>query len=292
MSYLNRLTRFVLLITALALGGCATGNNPQDPFEGFNRAMFKFNDALDEAALKPAATAYQEHLPSFLQTAIGNFFGNIGDVWTAVNNLLQGKVEQGLTDVMRVAVNTTLGFGGLLDISSEAGLQKHKEDFGQTLGKWGMTSGPYVVLPLLGPSTMRDTAALPLDVAGNAWTYVRPTETQLAGSLVHIVDTRASLLGASTLLEEIALDRYTFVRDAYLQRRKSMIYDGNVPPSKKEEDQESTLRNDLQPPAAGLPVVTILPSAEPNRHPLVEREQKNSHDIRSHAVAALSGPTQ
>ncbi len=152
MTRLTSTIRLGALATALVLSGCASvgGNDPRDPFESFNRTMFSFNDTVDRVALKPAATVYSELLPSFVQTGIGNFFGNIGDVWSAANSLLQGRLEHGFTGVMRVAVNTVLGFGGVLDISSEAGLIRHKEDFGQTLGRWGVQSGPYVVLPLLG----------------------------------------------------------------------------------------------------------------------------------------------
>jgi phospholipid-binding lipoprotein MlaA len=225
------------LALAATVSGCATtaADHPQDPFEGFNRAMFSFNDGLDQAVLKPVATVYAEALPSFVQTAVGNFFGNIGDVWTAVNNLLQGKLENGLSDVMRVAVNTTFGLVGLADIGSELGMHKHQEDFGQTLGTWGIASGPYVVLPFLGSTTLRDTAALPADFAGDLWTYKRPVYVRNVGSAVRVVDQRAAVLDASNLLEDAALDRYEFVRDAYLQRRSNRINDGNDPAPKRDE---------------------------------------------------------
>lgn len=222
----------ILFASALLLGGCAS-TNPQadgegstDPLEGYNRAMFSFNDGVDRAVLKPVATAYQDVTPSFVQTGVSNFFGNIGDVWTMINNFLQGKVENGLNDFMRVAVNTTFGFGGMLDIASEAGIQKHKEDFGQTLGKWGVASGPYVVLPLLGPSTLRDTAALPADIYGDPWAYVDPVSVRNTGYVIRAVDQRSQALNATNLLEDVALDRYIFVRDAYLQRRESLVRDG------------------------------------------------------------------
>jgi phospholipid-binding lipoprotein MlaA len=231
---MNSTVRIGLLAVAFALGGCAT-TNPKDPFEPFNRAMFSFNDAVDQAAVKPAAQAYS-HLPSFVQTGVGNFFGNLGDVWTAVNDLLQGKVADGVTDIMRVAVNTTFGLGGLIDIGSEAGMTKHKEDFGQTLGKWGVGPGPYVVLPVLGSSTMRDTVATPVDIAGDPWHYKRPVRWRNTGTVLHAVDQRAELLGASNLIEAAALDRYEFVRDAYLQRRESKIHDGETPSSSYEND--------------------------------------------------------
>jgi phospholipid-binding lipoprotein MlaA len=232
---MNSFLRIGALAAALALSGCAT-NNPKDPLEPFNRAMFSFNDTIDRAALKPAAEVYSTVLPGFVQTGIGNFFGNLGDVWTALNNFLQGKMADGLSDVMRVALNTTMGFGGVLDIGTEAGLTKHSEDFGQTLGKWGVKSGAYVVLPFLGSSTVRDTAAMPLDFAGDVWHYKRPVTWRNTGTVVHVVDLRASVLDASNLLEEAALDRYVFVRDAYLQRRQSKVYDGEVPSSKYEDD--------------------------------------------------------
>lgn len=213
-----------LAALALALTGCATsGAHPQDPFEGFNRTMFRFNEAVDEAVLKPVAKGYQSVTPSFVQTVVGNFFGNLGDVWTAANNLLQGNLHEGLSDVMRVATNTVLGLGGVLDIASEAGMTKHKEDFGQTLGAWGVPAGPYVVLPLLGPSTVRDTAALPADFAGDPWVYADPVRVRNTGSVLRIVDERAALLGASNLMEDVALDNYAFMRDAWLQRRESMV---------------------------------------------------------------------
>ncbi len=222
--------RVGMVIMAFALVGCSTTGNPRDPLEGFNRAMFNFNDALDQAALKPTAIAYQSTLPSFVQTGIGNFFGNIGDLWSSVNNLLQGKLADGLSDFMRVAVNSSFGLGGIIDIASEAGMPKHKEDFGQTLGKWGFAPGPYIVLPLLGSSTMRDTLALPVDTWGDLLYHTYPVRGRNVGIVVRLVDQRAAVLDASNLIEGAALDRYEFVRDAYLQRRESKIYDdGEIP---------------------------------------------------------------
>ena len=225
---MNSVYKYVASITlVLAMTGCASTRNPQDPFEQFNRTMFSFNDGLDRVALKPVATVYKNVLPSFVQTGIGNFFGNLADVWTSVNNLLQGKVEAGLNDFMRVAINSTLGFGGVLDIGSEAGLQKHREDFGQTLGVWGIKSGPYVVLPLLGSSTLRDTLATPIDFAADPVTYVHPTRVRNQATVLRLVDLRASVLVASSLVEDAAIDRYEFIRDAYLQRRENSIHDGD-----------------------------------------------------------------
>jgi phospholipid-binding lipoprotein MlaA len=239
---MNKIATAAILLLALGLTGCAS-TNPRDPFEGYNRAMFKFNDKLDQVAIKPAAEAYQKVLPQFVQTGVGNFFGNLGDVWTAANNLMQGKLADGVTDVMRVSVNTTMGFLGVLDIATEAGLAKHREDFGQTLGRWGVKSGPYVVLPLFGPSTLRDTAATPLDITADPWAYASSPPWTAAGAVVRVVDVRAQLLNASGLLEDAALDRYVFVRDAYLQRRESKVWDGEVPSSKYEDDVGPTIES-------------------------------------------------
>jgi phospholipid-binding lipoprotein MlaA len=232
---------------ALALGvtvllaGCA-GPNPRDPYESYNRAMFSFNDTVDTYALKPVATGYKKVTPGFVQTGVSNFFGNLADAWTGVNNLLQGKGQDGMSDLSRFALNSTLGIVGLFDIASEAGLQKHKEDFGQTLGVWGLSSGPYLVLPILGPSTVRDTVALPVDISGDIWRYKDPTNVRNIGTALRVVDTRAGLLDASSLLEDAALDRYEFLRDGYLQRRESQVHpDGDdMPPKGKKDDTAET----------------------------------------------------
>lgn len=211
--------------TGLLLAGCAAPQNQRDPFEKFNRAMFSFNDAVDRTALKPAATAYREHTPGFFQTGVNNFFGNLSDVWSSANNFLQGKGQDGLNDFTRVALNSTFGLLGVLDIATPAGLRKHNEDLGQTLGYWGMPSGPYLMLPLLGPSTVRDTAALPGDFWGDPWSHKEPVGWRNVGVGGRAVDQRATVLDASNLLEEAALDRYEFIRDGYLQRRDSRVYD-------------------------------------------------------------------
>lgn len=242
---MNFLKRSVMALAAVALVGCAANpvRNPRDPMESFNRAMFNFNDAIDQAALKPAAEVYQRSLPDFVQQGVGNFFGNLGDIWTAVNNLLQGKGGDGTTDLMRVAVNTTFGLGGLIDIASSAGMPKHKEDLGQTLGKWGVSAGPYLVLPLLGPSTLRDTLALPGDWKGDLWRYTDPVSTRYTGSALRLLGQRAAVLDASNLIEEAALDRYEFVRDAYLQRRQNTIDDGDTRKSMRFDDNGRILTN-------------------------------------------------
>lgn len=226
-----------VLGAALLLGGCAT-SNPKDPFEKFNRSMFAFNDKVDQVALKPAATAYKQVTPSFVQTGVNNFFGNLSDLWSSLNNFAQLKGQDGLNDFMRFAVNSTLGLGGVLDIGTPAGLRKHNEDLGQTLGYWGVPSGPYLMLPLLGPSTIRDTIALPGDFWGDSWTHVYPVDERNTGIVIRAVDQRASVLDASNLLEDAALDRYEFIRDGYLQRRASRVLDTDKAQERAEKVQE------------------------------------------------------
>ena len=222
----------------MLLSGCAT-NYPKDPLEPVNRAVFTLHHKGEQVALKPAATVYKNVTPSFVQTGVNNFFGNLGDIWSSANNLMQGKGERGANDFARFMINTSFGIGGLFDIASEAGLRKHREDFGQTLGYWGMPSGPYLMLPLLGPSTLRDTAALPVDIAADPWVYVSPVNVRNVGTATRIVDERAALLDASNLMEEAALDRYEFIRDGFLQRRQGQVFDGQV--SRQAAQEEARL---------------------------------------------------
>lgn len=224
-----------LAAIALAATGCASMSE-KDPYEKFNRSVFNFNDAVDRNALKPAATAYKTVTPSFVQTGVNNFFSNLSDVWSSANNLMQGKAERSLSDATRVVINSTFGLVGLIDIASDAGLKKHSEDFGQTLGYWGVPPGPYVMLPILGPSTLRDTAGLPVDIAADPWGYGISVRARNIGTVVRVVDQRAALLDASNLLEEAALDRYEFIRDGYLQQRKGKVFDGE---SSRKEAQEA-----------------------------------------------------
>lgn len=223
---LRRCALVLAVAASAALTGCATGSNPRDPYESFNRKMFAFNDTVDKVALKPAATAYKSVLPQFVQTGVNNFFGNLSDLWTGANNLLQGKGKDGLTDFARFGLNSTLGLLGVLDIGSDVGLQKHNEDFGQTMGAWGVPSGPYLMLPIFGPSTVRDAAGIPLDIKADPWAYKEPVYIRNSGIALRAVDQRASVLDASNLLEDAALDRYEFIRDGFLQRRESRINDG------------------------------------------------------------------
>ena len=214
---------------ALLAAGCATSGDPRDPLEGLNRGVLVFNDAVDENLLQPAARLYRNVTPSGLRDSVRNFFGNLDDLYIGANNLLQGKVQEGLGDLMRVAINTTFGFFGIIDWASDMGLDKHNEDFGQTLARWGAGDGAYLVLPLLGPSTLRDTAALPVDWEGDPVLLHTPVDERNALTATRTVARRADLLGASSTLEEAALDRYVFLREAFLQRRRSLVYDGRPP---------------------------------------------------------------
>jgi phospholipid-binding lipoprotein MlaA len=222
----------------LLLSGCAS-TNPKDPFEKFNRSMFTFNDTVDRVALKPTATVYKNYTPSFVQTGVGNFFGNLSDLWSSVNQFLQGKGKNGLNDFTRFAVNSTFGVLGVFDLAGPAGMPKHNEDLGQTLGYWGVPSGPYLMLPILGPSTVRDTAALPGDWWADPWTHLNDIPWRNSGILVRAVDQRASVLDASNLLEDAALDRYEFIRDGYLQRRTSKVLDTDKAQERAEKVQGS-----------------------------------------------------
>lgn len=211
-----------LLVLAL-LQGCATGPNPRDPFEPFNRSVTRFNDGLDEAIIKPVAQAYQGAVPSPVRTGVGNFFGNLSDVWTFVNNVLQAKPQAAADSFMRVSVNTLIGLGGVLDWATEMGIERHREDFGKTLGHWGVATGPYLVLPVLGPSTVRDAAARVVDSKGDLVMQIDHVPTRNSLYVLRAVDLRASLLRAGDVLDQAALDKYAFTRDAYLQRRGVVI---------------------------------------------------------------------
>ena len=241
---LRRLVAGAALAAVLALvSGCATvpgaaRMSKDDPWENFNRKVFNFNEALDEAVLKPVATAYRSVVPQLVRTGVSNVLGNIGDVWSAANHLLQGKVHTGLDMGMRVLANTFFGLGGLLDPATEMGLTRHSEDFGQTLGRWGVGPGPYLVLPLLGPSTLRDASALVLDRQAAASRLADNNTGTYAITTLEVVSVRASLLDAKQLLDAAALDKYSFLRQAFLARRLDAVYDGAPPLQPFEDDAE------------------------------------------------------
>lgn len=231
------LTAAVLLL----LQGCATVQNPdvRDPWEPMNRSIYQFNDAVDTIALKPAAQLYVKVLPSFVRTGVGNFLGNLGDVWSMANSAMQLKGLATVETFMRINVNTFMGLGGILDVASEMGIEKRREDFGQTLGYWGIQSGPYVMLPFFGPSTLRDALAFPVDMQGSVTQRLNDQATRNGLLVTRLVDARAGLLRTVDAIKAASLDPYSFVRDAYLQKRENDIYDGN-PPSNFDYNEPST----------------------------------------------------
>lgn len=220
------------------LAGCASGPNanPLDPLEPFNRGVYKFNDAVDTAVVKPIATAYMNATPQVVRTGVSNFFSNLTEPWSFVNNLLQGKGQAAGDNFGRFVVNTLFGVFGLADPASDAGIERHREDFGQTLGRWGVPSGAYLVLPLLGSSTVRDTAAMPIDLQGNPISYVEDNGAQYGLYGLRAINARANLLRAGNVLDQAALDKYSFTRDVYLQVRRGEVYDGNAPDAATEPD--------------------------------------------------------
>jgi phospholipid-binding lipoprotein MlaA len=236
----RRMALAALMLAGAALNqGCSTlgaksAGDRLDPWEKWNRKVFSFNESLDENVLKPVATGYSNVVPEPVRRGIGNFFGNAADAWSAVNNMLQGKVANGLHDIIRFGTNTVFGLGGFLDVATEFGLDHQYEDFGQTLGAWGVGPGAYVVWPVLGPSSVRESFALPLDRSVSPALAFRGGAIKYEITALQIINTRAGLLGASRVVDDIALDKYTFVRDAYLQRRRSLVFDGDEPPRPEE----------------------------------------------------------
>lgn len=240
-----RIKSIAVVFVLAVLAGCAAvpkeQRDPRDPFESLNRGVYRFNDRLDRAVLRPTARAYRRVLPQFVRTSVGNFFSNINDVRVVLNNTLQGKFTTAYADFGRIAINSTLGLGGLFDVASEAGIEKHQEDFGQTLGWYGIPDGPYLMLPLFGPSNARDTVGFGVDWLTDPVNYVDPSGLQYGLSGGRLINRRADLLDATDVLKT-TLDPYQFARDAYLQRRRNLVYDGKPPPDKDEAP--------LKPPAA------------------------------------------
>jgi len=227
-----------LLALVLLLAGCATTPGNPDPWESVNRKTYAFNDAVDRAVLKPVAQGYKAVTPVPVQSGVNHFFDNIMDVNTTLNQFLQAKPKEGLSDAARFVFNTVFGVFGLFDVATPLGLEKHEEDFGQTLGVWGVPPGPYVVIPFLGPSSARDAPAKLADAQWYYARYVDPESLYWGLWVLEKVRTRANLLQAETILDQAALDKYTFIRDAWLQRRRSQVYDGH-PPREKEEDEDT-----------------------------------------------------
>ncbi|MGZ5251593.1 MAG: MlaA family lipoprotein, partial [Caldimonas sp.] len=234
-------------------------------WEKWNRKVFNFNEDVDRAVLKPVATTYTNVVPQPVRRGVGNFFSNFADAWSAINNMLQGKFEAGFEDATRVGANTLFGLFGVLDVASEMGLEHHYEDFGQTLGRYGVGAGAYVVLTILGPSTVRDAAAIPVDRIASPPAFFEGTRTQIGLTLLQIINTRAGLLGATRVIDDISLDKYTFVRDAYLQRRRSLVFDGDVPETPPEPDDAASdaagaAAGNLAPPASATPASAPVPA--------------------------------
>ncbi|MBP0639040.1 VacJ family lipoprotein [Cupriavidus sp. AcVe19-6a] len=256
----------LMAAAAALLAGCATGPtaNPKDPLEPFNREVSKINEDFDKGILRPVAEVYADYMPTPVQRAVENFFSNVSDVYSAVNNLLQGKPTRAAEDSMRVAMNSVLGLGGLIDIATPAGLPKYKEDFGQTLGVWGVPPGPYLVLPLFGPSSVRDTGGMLVDRQFDPSAYLDPVSLRNSLVGVRIVAGRAQLLGASNLLEQAALDKYSFLRDSYLQRRQYLVYDGNPPDAEADSDEAAPAAPDAseggKPEAPAVPQTPAQPA--------------------------------
>lgn len=225
------------ILAALLLAGCAATSDRSeayDPWEGLNRKTFAFNDALDRAVLKPVAQGYQRVTPEFAQEGVNNFYSNLEDIATSINNFLQGKPKEGMNDLARLVVNSIFGVFGLWDVATPMGFEKHDEDFGQTLGRWGAAPGPYFVIPLLGPSTLRDAPARVVDPSWYYSSVIDDDRIYWSWWALDKVRTRANLLKAENVLNEAAIDKYTFTRDAWWQRRRSQVYDGK-PPREKEE---------------------------------------------------------
>jgi phospholipid-binding lipoprotein MlaA len=219
-----------VLGAGLVLQGCATSGNPKDPLEGFNRAMFGLNEGIDTVIVRPLARVYDFAVPLPGRTVVGNVFSNLSDPWIGINNLMQGKFKEGLSDIGRFLVNSTAGILGAIDVASEVGLEKHEEDFGQTLGRWGVPDGPYLVVPLFGPKTLRDGIGTIADGYADP-VYYLVDDVPLRNSLwgLRFINNRALLLPADRVLEEAGLDKYSYVRDSYLQRRRNLIFEG-LPP--------------------------------------------------------------
>jgi phospholipid-binding lipoprotein MlaA len=263
------LLRGVLAALAVTLGaGCATippnaGQNPADPWEVYNRHMFDLNDRVDRAVLKPIAQVYAEYLPEPVRDCVSNVFSNFNDVPNALNNLLQAKPVEAVSDICRVAINSTVGLLGCFDVAGKMGLQRSEEDFGQTLGRWGSAAGPYFVWPFLGPSSVRDAFGRVVGFYTDPVDYLRPIALRNSMLGLRLVDTRALILPAERLLDAAALDRYQFIRDAYLQRRNNLVFDGN-PPRPRSDDEEDAAAD---PPAARPAPPPAAPADKPAAPP-------------------------
>lgn len=277
MTNMKKLRAIVLIAVLSGVSGCATTN--KDPLEGINRGIYKFNDVADRYAMKPVAKAYKAVAPTPVRNGISNFFSNLGTLTTVVNDLLQLKFAQAFSDAGRFVINTTFGIAGFIDVASMDNVPKHQEDFGQTLGYWGVGSGAYLVLPILGPSTVRDTSGLVVDtVTSDPIQYLHnigEVRTYNQVRLAQLVDRRTQLLDATDLVDNASIDPYAFMRDAYLQRRASLIQDGLVPQDLLQDGfepaDEDTPAQPGQSPSSSTDAV-LLQSAAPIDGPLEQAE--------------------
>ena len=251
----SRICALLLVCASILLSSCAavTAPDKRDPWESFNRSVDAFNQGFDRSIARPVAETYKNYTPDTVQTGVSNFFSNLNDIIVTLNDLLQFKFTQAAQDLSRFAFNTTAGLFGLIDVSSHMGLPKHNEDFGQTLASWGVGSGPYVVLPFLGPNTVRSSTGIAADWQVDPVYTITDTTARWSAIVLRAVNTRASLLEATNIMEKSGIDPYVFMRNAYLQHRNSLIYDGNPPapkveaPSKSDLELEQELDKDLQP---------------------------------------------
>jgi len=266
----------LIALLALLLTSCASsGGHPQDPIEPFNRAIFSFNETVDDVVLKPVARGYRAALPELVRTGVSNFFSNLDDVWISVNNLLQGKFADGFQDLARFAFNSSFGILGLFDVSTELNIPKHNEDFGQTMGRWGAGTGPYIVLPIFGSSSIRDGLGFIVDRQADIVRNIDHVPTRNVLIATRVINTRANLLDVGKVAEEAALDKYRFMRDAYFQRRRNLVYDGDPPREKEPTSSLSQPEHDetamvLQSPAQAVTRVSGSDSEMTGRNSLEE----------------------
>jgi len=296
-SRIRPLLAVFLIFVAALLSGCAH-QNARDPLEPFNRGVYAFNDTVDTVVMKPLATGYQAVLPQFVRTGVTNFFSNLDDVTVIVNSILQLKIPQAVSDTGRLLINSTIGVLGLFDIATHFGLEKHNEDFGQTLGYWGIGNGPYLMLPFVGPSTFRDGVGRWVDWKTDPVRWEDHIRTRNQFMALRIVNTRANLLDSEKVLDAAAIDRYAFLRDAYLQRRRSLVHDGNPPPEPDEDEAVAPKPRSETAPApaaavlvdqfgsvvAGAPAAAVTDTGarpiEPVAKPVKPADESNTETVR------------
>ncbi|MBD3669395.1 MAG: VacJ family lipoprotein [Gammaproteobacteria bacterium] len=234
----------VMMLLSACAGTARKATDERDPWESMNRSIYHFNDRFDYYVFNPVARGYQAVTPRWLDDGVTNFFNNLGDVPNSLNNLLQGKSLAAVSDIGRICINSTIGLLGFIDVATPMGLERHKEDFGQTMAVWGIAEGPYLVLPILGPSSVRGSAGWVGDFMTEPYYYVKDGNTYYGYMLIDAIDIRADLLGASRILEQASFDPYSFHRETYFQRRRNLIHDGNPPPDQS-RDEELELLDDL-----------------------------------------------